>query len=479
MSVEYHLIVVSALLALSVIASKASGKLGVPALALFLIIGMLAGSEGPGGIHFDQPLPAQSLGVVALALILFAGGLSTAWEGVRRLLAAGVALATAGVLLTALLVGWFAVIALRFSLLEGLLLGAIISSTDAAAVFAVMRSRNISLRPRLRHLLELESGSNDPMAVFLTTGFIGLMTVPGATALRLFPLFVQQMAAGAILGYLLGRAMVFTVNRINLEYDGLYPVLTLTLVLFTYGATATLGGNGFLAVYAAGLVMGNRTFVHKNSLTQFHDGLAWLMQIAMFLVLGLLVFPSRLLPVASTALAVALFLMFVARPVGVLITVAPFRLPFREKVMVGWVGLRGAVPIILATYPLLAGLPGADAIFNVVFFVVLTSVLLQGPSLPWVAGWLRVGAPSAPMLRTAPALHGAALVEIPIPEGSPAAGKPIVALGLPRSAYIVAIQREDELIVPGGTTLLAPGDVLLMAGTPEAVAAARRLVEAQ
>lgn len=245
-SIEYILLAASVLLLLSIIASKASDKLGIPALLLFLLVGMLAGSEGPGGIHFDDPLVAQSLGVMALVFILFSGGLDTDWESVRPVLWKGLTLSTLGVLITASIVGLFATIILDFSLLEGLLLGAVVSSTDAAAVFSVLRSRNESLRGQLKPLLELESGSNDPMAVFLTLGFISLLTDPTASLIDLIPMFIQQMALGAVIGYVFGKGMIYVINYLKLGYEGLYPVLTLTLVLFVYGATASLGGNGFL-----------------------------------------------------------------------------------------------------------------------------------------------------------------------------------------------------------------------------------------
>ncbi|MCC2626510.1 MAG: putative Potassium/proton antiporter, partial [Thermomicrobiales bacterium] len=292
LTIEYFLLAAAGLLLLSVIASKAFGRMGIPALLLFLGIGMLAGSDGPGGIHFDNPWLAQSLGVVALTFILFAGGMDTEWASVRRVLGIGISLSTVGVAVTAGLVGWFATTALNMSWFEGLLIGAIVSSTDAAAVFAVMRSRYVGLRGPLKPLLELESGSNDPMAVFLTIGLISLITGQSSSPLDLVPMFIRQMVLGATIGYGIGKLMVLLINRLRLEYEGLYPVLTLSLVLLTYSGSAWLGGNGFLAVYIAGLMMGNSQFVHKRSLTRFHDGLAWLMQITMFLALGLQVFPT-------------------------------------------------------------------------------------------------------------------------------------------------------------------------------------------
>jgi potassium/hydrogen antiporter len=478
-SIDQTLLGVAVLLLISVVGSKAAGRLGVPALLLFILLGMLAGSDGPGGIYFDDFSLAQHLGVAALALILFSGGLDTSWRRVRPLIRQGLLLSTAGVLLTALLVALFASVALGFSLYEGLLLGAIVSSTDAAAVFSVLRSRNANLRGQLEPLLELESGSNDPMAVFLTVGFTGLLVNSTTSVAELIPMFVQQMALGAALGYGIGRGMVIVVNRLRLEYDGLYPVLTLSLAFLTYGATASLGGNGFLAVYLAGLVMGRYNFIHKNSLMRFHDGLAWLMQIAMFVTLGLLVFPSELPGVALSGLVMALFLIFVARPIGVFLSLPFSGFSFREKTLVSWVGLRGAVPIILATFPLVAGVPRADMIFNLVFFIVITSALLQGTSIPWVARWLGLDAPPARRQARQASLPEdirSRLVELVVPDGSAAVGKRIMDLGTPEGSLIVLVRRGDEYLVPSGGTALEAGDNMLVFGHEEALNRIRALV---
>ena len=476
---EYLLLGAAVLLLVSILASKASGRLGVPALALFLVIGMLAGSDGPGGIYFDDPRLAQWLGVIALVFILYAGGLDTDWARIRPVLAHGLALSTVGVLLTAALMGLFAILALGFTPLQGLLLGAIVSSTDAAAVFTVLRARSVRLREPLEPLLELESGSNDPMAVFLTVALTGLLASADTSILRLVPAFIQQMLLGALLGYSMGRAMAWIVNHVRLHVEGLYPVLTVALTLLTYGGTAVLGGNGFLAVYLAGLIMARGDFIHKRSLLRFHDGLAWLMQIAMFLALGLLVFPSRLLAVAGVALLAALFLIFIARPISVALTLLPFRLPVRQQAMVAWVGLRGAVPIILATFPRLAGLPQADLIFDIVFFVVLTSVLLQGTSIPLVARWLNV-AVIPPAVRRSPLeltpgdQLKSELLEVAVPAGATAVGRQVLELGLPKGALIALIGRGSEHIVPDGNTVLEPGDHLLILADQAVLAATRR-----
>lgn len=478
---EHILLGVSVLLLLSILASKASGRLGVPALVIFLAIGMLAGTDGIGHIHFDNNVHAQSLGVVALAYILFAGGLDTDWKAVKPVLGPALILATLGVALTAALVGWFAITFLGFSMLEGLLLGAIISSTDAAAVFAVMRSKAVGLRGELKPLIELESGSNDPMAVFLTVALIRLISDSSAPVIDLVPSFFLQMGLGAAAGYAIGRFLPWAINRLRLEYEGLYPVFTLAAVLLTYSATTVIGGNGFLAVYVAGIVIGNSDFLHKRSLKRFHDGLAWLMQIAMFIALGLLVFPSELPAVVGMGLAVSAFLMMVARPVSVFLGLSFSKLNWREKSMVSWVGLRGSVPIILATFPLVAGVPNADLIFNLVFFIVLTSVLLQGTSIPFVAKLFKVDAPvprkvDYPIEFTRTRDMRGDMVELDVAPDSAIAGKPIVDAGLPSGALVVMLSRNREFLVPTGSTVLEPGDTLLMLAKDENLEKITRLV---
>jgi len=463
---EYGLIAAAGLLLISVLVSKISDRFGVPVLLLFLGLGMLAGSDGPGGIYFDNPAVAQFVGVIALVLILFAGGLDTDITQVRAVLKEGILLSTLGVLITALLTGWVSMQVLGLPLEIGLLLGATVSSTDAAAVFSVLRSKGISLKGNLKPVLELESGSNDPMAIFLTVGIIQLIQFPNRSPLNLIGLFALQMLVGALIGLLMGRIMVWLINHIRLGYEGLYPVLTLSLVFLTFGITTILGGSGFLAVYLTGIVLGNREFIHRRSLLRFHDGLAWLMQIAMFLTLGLLVFPSRLVSVTGSGLLIAAALMLLARPLSVLIALIGSQFAFREKLFISWVGLRGAVPIILATFPLLAQIPQADLIFNIVFFVVLTSVLFQGTTITPAARWLKLDAPAVPkriypIEFTPVGGFKSELKELAVPPNSPMAGKAIVELGLPDDFLVVLIARQNDFVMPSGGTVIEPGDTLL------------------
>ena len=397
--IEYLMLGASTLLLLSVFASQVSGRIGIPALVLFLLIGMLAGSEGPGGIGFDYPAFAQSLGVVALTLILFSGGLDTNWQQIRQVVWKGLALSTIGVFLTAGLVAWFAISFLGLAVLDSMLLGAIVSSTDAAAVFAELRSQQARLRGHLSPLLEFESGSNDPMAVFLTVGLVGVLS-ERETAMSIVLMFFRHMVLGGLIGYSMGAAMAALMRHVRVENDGLYAVLSLAVALFTYGMTASVGGNGFLAVYVAGIRAGSSEFEQLHSLRRFHEAQAWLMQILMFLTLGLQVFPSHILPVIGIGLILSLFLMLIARPTAVFITLFASSLTVKEKLLISWGGLRGAVPIILATFPLIAGLPQSKMIFNLVFFIVLTSILLQGTSLPLIARWLGLSNPKLLPVRT-------------------------------------------------------------------------------
>jgi cell volume regulation protein A len=428
---------------------------------------MLAGSEGLGGIHFDDSQLAQTLGVIALNFILFSGGLDTRMESIRPVIWRGVTLSTVGVLFTAAIVGISVHLITDFSLLEGLLLGSIVSSTDAAAVFSILRSRQIGLKGYIRPTLELESGSNDPMAYILTINLTFLLLHGDASWSILLLKFLQQMIIGGLMGYFLGRIMVIVLNNIKLDTEGLYPVLLMAFTFFTYSFTDFLGGTGFLAVYLSALVLGNRNFIHKKSLLKFYDGLAWLMQIIMFLTLGLLVYPSKIVPIVGIGILVSLILIFIARPVGVFISLAFFKVQRREKIFISWVGLRGAVPIVFATYPLLAKIDKADMIFHLVFFISVTSVLIQGSTLPLVARWLNVIVSARAKRKSVLDLElsdtiKSELMEIILPGNSTIVGKSIVQLEFPKSASIVLLKRNKKYIQPAGSTILEEGDMLVV-----------------
>ncbi len=402
MTVEISLLILGILLLLATLSSVLANRLGVPVLLLFLVIGMLAGSEGIGGIAFDSPDEAQAIGSFALMISLFSGGLDTRWQAVKPVLAQGLVLSTFGVVITAALLAIFAKIMLgnytSFEIgprvgvtwLEAALIAAIVSSTDAAAVFSVYRSSPVQPRKNLRQLLELESGSNDPMAVLLTITLLGIMMQGDQPGAGLLLTLVGQLVIGGVIGGAAGWFGSSVCNQLALTTRGLYPMLALGTAATAFGAAHLAGGNSFLAVYLAGLVLGNRLRRGRADVIRFHDGFSWLMQILVFIMLGLLVFPSQLLPVAWVAVALAFFLMFVARPVAVILCYLPFRPKPNELAYVSWVGLRGSVPIVLATFPATYGVANADQIFHLVFFIVLTSVLVQGMSLVKAARWLKV-----------------------------------------------------------------------------------------
>lgn len=431
-----------------------------------MLVGILAGSDGFGGIYFDDFNLAQFVGIIALIFILFMGGLSVRFKDIKPVFVKGLSLATVGVFITALVTGFVSYYFLKIPVLYCMLLGGIVSSTDAAAVFSVLRSRNICLKNNLKPLLEFESGSNDPMAVFLTVGVISLITGNISSPWILVGQFFQQMLLGVICGYLIAKASVWLINKIRLEYDGLYVVITITTVLLGYSLTSVVGGNGFMGVYVCGLTMAASNFVQKNTLTKFHDGIAWIMQIAMFLILGLLVFVKEVMVVAVPGLVVALILIFLARPLSVFVALVPFKVDIKEQLFISWVGLRGAAPIVLATFPLSSGVEHSHELFNVVFFVVIVSVLIQGTTIPAVAKLFKVAAPidkkHSSLLEFEPAHTNNKMTEYIVPENSVAVGKTLIQLDLPKKCLVAMIFRDDEYIIPEGTTIIQPSDVLFV-----------------
>lgn len=467
---ENIILISSVLLVASILANKTSYRFGIPTLILFLFVGMLAGSDGIGKIQFDDPGMAQFLGVIALNFILFSGGMDTKWVSIKPILWRGISLSTLGVVITASTLAAFVYWLTDFTLLESLLLGSIVSSTDAAAVFAILRSRSIGLKENLRPTLEMESGSNDPMAYVLTISLIFIIKEGNASMYEVVLLFFKQMIIGGVLGYGLGKLSVYLVNNINLDTEGLYPVLIMGLIFFIFSFTDFLGGNGFLAVYLSALILGNSNLIHKKSLVKFYDGQAWLMQIVMFLTLGLLVYPSQIIPVAGTGLLISALLIFIARPISVFISLAFFNINWRKKLFISWVGLRGAVPIVFATYPLLAGIENANMMFNLVFFISVTSVLVQGSTLSVVARWLHQTVPPKIKRKTALDMElsdtiKSELFEVIIPPKSIAVGEPIVNLNFPKNAFIVLLSRHGQYIQPTGSTHIEAGDELLIMAT--------------
>lgn len=469
--VDTLIFVAGVLLLLGIASSKFSARLGVPVLVLFLALGMLAGSEGIGRIAFENYPLAHGIGTLALAIILFDGGLRTPLDSVRAAWRPALLLATLGVLLTAMVTGWATSWILDIPLLEGMLLGSIVSSTDAAAVFAILRSGGVALPTRLAATLEMESGSNDPMAIFLTVGSIEVLSGRIAPGASLLALFVSQMLLGAVVGIGVGYAAVWVINRINLDAAGLYPVLVSAFALLAFGLAAWLGGSGYLSVYLAGIVIGNSRLVFQRGVFLFHDAAAWLSQIVMFVVLGLLSFPSRLLSVGPQALLIGAVLILLARPLAVVLTLLPFRFNLRELTFLSWVGLKGAVPITLATFPLMQGAPDATLLFDVVFFVVVVSALVQGWSLPAVARGLGLEIPAQPRppvtLEISSLRHVEGdIVDYTVSEDSRAAGRLVKDLALPEGVVIALIARKQQIIPPQGYTRIEPGDHVVLVLRP-------------
>lgn len=464
---DNFLLISSILLIFAVFAGKTSYRFGVPVLVFFLLIGMLAGSEGILKINFDMPNVTQFIGIIALNFILFSGGMETSWSTTKPIFGVGLVLSTFGVILTCLAVGFFVHYFTNFSLYEGLLLGAIVSSTDAAAVFSILRSKNLALKNNLRPMLEFESGSNDPMAYMLTVFFLSTITNSDVSLWSAVPIIIKQVALGGIGGLLFGVFNKFLINRLKIDYEGLYPVLVIGLMFLTYSTTNFVGGNGFLAVYLCGMYIGNSDVMHKRSIIKAFDGFAWLNQIVLFLVLGLLVTPSEIIPIIPIGIAISVFLIIVARPLSVWICTSFFKMKNKSRWFVSWVGLRGAVPIVFATYPLIAGIEQAHMIFNIVFFIALSSVLIQGTTIPFVAKFLKVSLPekakpNTPIEDLLDESTKSEFLEIVVDNQWTCIGKPIVDLHFPNKAIIAMIERNGYYITPKGNTKLFEGDTLLI-----------------
>ncbi|MDD4217830.1 MAG: potassium/proton antiporter [Bacteroidales bacterium] len=473
---EIILLVVSLLFFLSILAGKASSKFGVPALLLFLSVGMLFGSDGLG-IQFENIQLAETVGTIALCIILFSGGMDTKINEIRPVIPQGIILATLGVLLTALfngiLIWWILGMTMEsagIGFITSLLLASTMSSTDSASVFSILRSKGLHLKNNLRPMLELESGSNDPMAYILVITLIGIIKIDATPDFWTvgYQLLIQ-LIVGALVGFTLGKVSVFIINRIKIGNDSLYPILVFTFCIFIFSFTYFVKGNSFLAVYVSGLVIGNSKFVHKRSSLNFFDGLAWLSQLFMFLALGLLVNPHELIPILIPGLIISFVMIFFTRPLVVFISLLPFRkMKFKDKTYISWVGLRGAVPIIFAIIALSHDIPHARLIFNIVFLCTLVSLLLQGASLPMVARWL--GLTEKPRgfkklsefdIELSEDIKSAT-AEIEITKSMIAKGNRIMDLSLPDNTLIVLLKRDDKYLVPTGKTVLQEGDKLLI-----------------
>lgn len=470
---ENILLIGSVLIFSSIIISKTGYRFGIPTLLLFLLVGMLFGSDGLG-LQFNSARDAQFIGMIALSIILFSGGMDTKFQDIKPVLKPGIVLSTVGVLLTTVLTGVFIYFLsglthtnIELTMMASLLLAATMSSTDSASVFSLLRSQRMNLKENLRPMLELESGSNDPMAYMLTIVLIQIISSGSELSLAVVgrDLLVQFLIGGSV-GYAFGRFAVWLVNRINLSNSSLYPILLLSIVFATFTITDLLKGNGYLAVYIAGVIVGNARLVYRKEINTFMNGLTWLFQIIMFLSLGLLVNPHEMLDIAAVALLIGLFMIVIARPVSVFACLLPFRnISNKARLFVSWVGLRGAVPIIFATYPVIAGIEGSQQLFNIVFFITLLSLVVQGMSISSFARWLHLDLPEEKEGNEfgveLPDEIDTKLEDMTLTPEMLAGGNRLKDMNIPKGSLVMLVKRGNEFIIPNGQVELHAGDKLL------------------
>ena len=470
---ENILLIGSVLIFSSIIISKTGYRFGIPTLLLFLLVGMLFGSDGLG-LQFNSARDAQFIGMIALSIILFSGGMDTKFQDIKPVLKPGIVLSTVGVLLTTVLTGVFIYFLsglthtnIELTMMASLLLAATMSSTDSASVFSLLRSQRMNLKENLRPMLELESGSNDPMAYMLTIVLIQIISSGSELSLAVVGRdLLVQFLIGGIVGYAFGRFAVWLVNRINLSNSSLYPILLLSIVFATFTITDLLKGNGYLAVYIAGVIVGNVRLVYRKEINTFMNGLTWLFQIIMFLSLGLLVNPHEMLDIAAVALLIGLFMIVIARPVSVFACLLPFRnISNKARLFVSWVGLRGAVPIIFATYPVIAGIDGSQQLFNIVFFITLLSLVVQGMSISSFARWLHLDLPEEKEGNEfgveLPDEIDTKLEDMTLTTEMLAGGNRLKDMNIPKGSLVMLVKRGNEFIIPNGQVELHAGDKLL------------------
>ncbi|MDK2584759.1 potassium/proton antiporter [Romboutsia sedimentorum] len=452
-------------LLICITSSKILYKFGIPILLIFIVLGMLSGSDGIIGIYFDNYELTSQLCSIGLIFIMFYGGFGTSWEMAKPIAIPSILLSTLGVVITAGLTGFFCFKVFNTSLLEGLLIGSIVASTDAASVFAILRSQKLNLKGSLASILEIESGSNDPFAYMLTVIILGLMGNKGYDTI--IPMLLNQVIVGIICAVLLAKLTIYLLRRVHFEIDGFYPIFVMAIAVLSYALSEHFGGNGYLSVYMTGLIIGNSKIPHKKSMFQFFDGISWIMQIMLFFILGLLSFPSKLPSIILEGFAISMFMIFIARPIATFSILSWFKTPLKQQIFVSWVGLRGAASIVFAIYAVTYGVPIESDIFHIVFFVALFSVGIQGTLLPLVAKKLDLIDDESQVLKTFNDYRedtSTKLTEVTISDNSKIANKSIMDSNIPQDLLIVMIKRKGDVLIPNGATNILPQDVLVITG---------------
>ncbi|MEG1482319.1 potassium/proton antiporter [Clostridium sp.] len=456
------MIVCALILLICVTSTKVLYKFGVPILLIFIVLGMLFGSDGIVGIYFDNYELTKEVCSFALIFIMFFGGFSTNWKMAKPVAVQSVLLSTVGVAITAGLTGMFCFYIFKTTLLEGLLIGSIVASTDAAAVFAILRSQKLNLKGSLASILEIESGSNDPIAYMLTV--IILQLIAGEGGGLVIPLLISQISIGILTGVILAKLTTYLLRKANFEIEGFYTIFVAAIAVLSYALSEYLGGNGYLSVYLAGIIIGNSKIPHKKSLVHFFDGISWIMQIALFFMLGLLAFPSAIPQVAFKGVSISIFMIFIARPIAIFSVLSFFKVPIKEQLFVSWVGLRGAASIVFAIYAVTYGVPIDNDIFHIIFFIALFSVAVQGTLIPKVANFLDLVDDNSPVLKTFNDYKdeiGNSLVEIDISKDNDWANKTIMDANIPEEIFVVMIRRNNEVVIPKGSTEIRVGDTIV------------------
>ena len=466
-----ELMIISGLvLIICITSTKVLYKFGVPMLLIFIVLGMLFGSDGLVGIYFDNYELASTLSSLGLVFIMFYGGFGTNWKMAKPVALPSVSMSSLGVIITAGLTGLFCHLVIKTTLLEGILIGAIVASTDAASVFAVLRAQKLNLKGSLASLLEVESGSNDPIAYMMTLIVLTMMKSSGDLSIStVFPIIIKQIAFGLIIGFLLAKSTVYILRHSDFEVDGFYTIFVTAVAILSYSLSEFLGGNGYLSVYIAGIIIGNSKVPKKKSMFHFFDGLSWIMQIALFFILGLLSFPSRLPYVTGTAVSISLFMILIARPLATFVILSPFKFTAKEKIFISWVGLRGAASVVFAIFAVTYGVNIENDIFHIIFFIALFSVAIQGTLIPKVASILDLvdTEDEGSVLKTFTDYTGEIntdLLEVSITKDNQWVDKTIMDSNIPEDILIVMIKRDNKILVPKGSTVIRNGDTLVLSG---------------